>query len=172
MKHSICGFNHSALGITFRLDYTDAQIIRSIIDFRDTGKMKSVRVDGREFFWISYTWLLDELPFCGIGSQKVVGRRFAKYVDCGLMERYIESGNKTFKFSFEKMFIDTTHAAQALAGTKMTILLGPANSTPTGQPKYTLTNAIILHHGWRDEQNGVVIENGSGEAATLTIGTY
>jgi hypothetical protein len=84
----------------------------------------------------------------------------------------LESGNKSFKFSFEKMYIDTTHAAQVLAGTKMTIILGPANSTPVGQPKYTLTNAIILHHGWRDEQNGIVIENGSGEGASLTLGTY
>ena len=84
----------------------------------------------------------------------------------------LESGNKSFKFSFEKMFIDTKHAAQVLAGTKMTIILGPANSTPTGQPKYTLTNAIILHHGWRDEQAGIVIENGSGEGASLTLGAY
>jgi hypothetical protein len=84
----------------------------------------------------------------------------------------LESGNKSFKFSFEKMFIDTMHAAQALAGTKMTIILGPVNSTPTGQPKYTLSNAIIFHHGWRDEQAGIVIENGSGEGASLTLGAY
>jgi len=84
----------------------------------------------------------------------------------------LESGNKSFKFSFEKMFIDTIHAAQVLAGTKMTIILGPANSTPTGQPKYTLSNAIIFHHGWRDEQAGIVIENGSGEGASLTLGAY
>jgi hypothetical protein len=54
----------------------------------------------------------------------------------------------------------------------MTIILGPANSTPTGQPKYTLSNAIIFHHGWRDEQAGIVIENGSGEGASLALGTY
>lgn len=84
----------------------------------------------------------------------------------------LESGNKTFKFSFSKMFIDTTYAALVLAGTKMTILLGPANCTPTGQPKYTLGNAIIFHHGFRDDQGGIVIEDGSGEAASLTLGTY
>ena len=84
----------------------------------------------------------------------------------------LESGNKTIKFSFQKMFIDTTYAALVLAGTKVTILLGPANCTPTGQPKYTLSNAIIFHHGWRDEQAGIVIEDGSGEAASLTLGTY
>jgi len=84
----------------------------------------------------------------------------------------LESGNKSFKFSFEKMFIDTTYADLVVKGTKITILLGPANCTPVGQPKYTLSNAIIFHHGWRDEQNGIVIENGSGEAASLDLGTY
>jgi hypothetical protein len=84
----------------------------------------------------------------------------------------LESGNKSFKFKFEKMFIDTTYATLVLNGTKMTILLGPANCTPTGQPKYTLSNAVIFHHGWREEQAGIVIEEGSGEAASLTIGTY
>jgi hypothetical protein len=84
----------------------------------------------------------------------------------------LESGNKTFKFTFQKMFIDTVYAALVLAGTKITILLGPANCTPVGQPKYTLSNAIIFHHGFRDEQAGIVIEDGNGEAATLTLGTY
>jgi hypothetical protein len=84
----------------------------------------------------------------------------------------LESGNKSFKFKFEKMYIDTTYATLVLNGTKITILLGPANCTPTGQPKYTLSNAIIFHHGFRDEQGGIVIEDGSGEAASLTLGTY
>jgi len=35
-----------------------------------------------------------------------------------------------------------------------------------------LTNAIVFHHGFRDEQDGIVIEEGSGEASSLTIGTY
>ena len=70
----------------------------------------------------------------------------------------LESGNKTFKFSFQKMFIDTTHATQVLNGTKVTVILGPANCTPAGQPKYTLSNAIVFHHGFRDEQAGIVVK--------------
>jgi hypothetical protein len=84
----------------------------------------------------------------------------------------LESGNQSYKFRFEKMYIDSTYAALVLAGTKVTIILGPAGSTPVGQPKYTLSNAIIFHHGWRDEQGGIVIEDGSGEAASLAIATY
>jgi virulence-associated protein VapD len=102
-----------------------------------------------------------------LDAEVIKDYKFGSDVPCVL-----ESGNKTFKFSFQKMFIDTTYAALVLAGTKITILLGPASSTPTGQPKYTLSNSIIFHHGFRDEQGGIVIEDGSGEAASLTIGTY
>ena len=85
----------------------------------------------------------------------------------------LESGNKTIKFSFQKLYIDSVYAADVLAGTKVvSLLIGPANSTPIGQPKYTLGNAIIFHSGFRAEQGGIVIEDGSGEAATLTINTY
>ncbi len=85
----------------------------------------------------------------------------------------LESGNKTIKFTFQKMYIDAAYAQKVLDGTKITsLLIGPANSTPSGQPKYTLGNALILHSGFRAEQGGIVIEDGSGEAMTLTIGTY
>jgi virulence-associated protein VapD len=84
----------------------------------------------------------------------------------------LESGNKTFKFAFDRMYIDTTYASLVLAGTKMTILLGPMNSTPSGQPKYTLSNAIIFHHSFRDQQGGIVMENGTGEAASVVVATY
>ena len=102
-------------------------------------------------------------------------------VDAAILKEYkftsdlpavLEAGNKTFKFSFDKMYIDGTYASLVLAGTKITILIGPANSTPAGQPKYTLTNAIITHHSIKDAQGGIVMENGSGESAALTIGTY
>jgi hypothetical protein len=102
-----------------------------------------------------------------LDAETIKDYKFTSDVPCVL-----ESGNKSFKFKFNKMFIDATYASLVLNGTKVTILLGPANSTPSGQPKYTLTNAIIFHHGWRDEQDGIVIEEGSGESMSLTIGTY
>jgi hypothetical protein len=105
MKHSICGFNHAALCITFKCDYIDAQILRCLIEFSGTGKMKTLRVDGKEYFWVSHTWLLDELPFSGMNSAKVVGRRLLKYVENGLMEKYVESGNRTYyKFIDESRY--------------------------------------------------------------------
>jgi hypothetical protein len=132
--------------------------------------------------------MVNTLPGIGRNGSITINGAEAGYVtnvifdiDAAILKDYkftsdvpavLEAGNKTFKFSFDKMYIDTTYASLVLAGTKITILIGPVNSTPTGQPKYTLTNAIIFHHGIKDAQNGIVMENGSGEAAALTIGTY
>ena len=96
MKHSICGFNHTALCVTFKLDYTDAQILRCIIDFRDSGKMKKEIHDGKEFLWIYHSWIMDELPFLGASNHRTISNRFSKYVNNGLMEKYIKNGNMTF----------------------------------------------------------------------------
>ena len=84
----------------------------------------------------------------------------------------LESGNKTFKFTYDKLYIDNTYADLVLAGTKVTIILGPANSTPLGQPKITLSNAILFHHGWSAEQDGIVAEDGNGEALSCSLDTY
>jgi hypothetical protein len=84
----------------------------------------------------------------------------------------LESGNKSYKFTFDKMYIDATYANDVINGTKVTIILGPANSTPTGQPKYTLSNALIFKSSFKADQGGIVMEHGEGEALTLTVGTY
>jgi hypothetical protein len=84
----------------------------------------------------------------------------------------LESGNKSYKFTFDKMYIDAAFATNVINGTKVTILLGPAGTTPSGQPKYTLSNAIIFKHSWKADQGGIVLEHGEGEALSLVIGTY
>jgi hypothetical protein len=84
----------------------------------------------------------------------------------------LEGGNKSYKFTFEKMYIDATYATAVINDTKLTIVLGPASSTPSGQPKYTLGGAIISKESWKNDQGGIVMEHAEGEALTLLIGTY
>ncbi|MFA5166835.1 MAG: hypothetical protein WC449_06120 [Candidatus Paceibacterota bacterium] len=118
MKHSICGFNHLELLLN-KIDCVDVQIIRCIVDFRDTGKMKTIRVNNKEYFWISYEWLIDELPICEISSSKMVGRIMSKLVQNGLMERYIELGNRTYYRFIEEKIKALVSFPQYDRGTKM-----------------------------------------------------
>lgn len=115
MKHSICGFNHTALCVTFKLDYIDAQILKAIIDFRDSGKMKKIIHDGKDFLWIYHGWLLDELPFIGISTPKVLGRRMGRYVENGLMEKCVEKGNRTY-YRFVEDSINTLQSFPQFKG--------------------------------------------------------
>lgn len=85
----------------------------------------------------------------------------------------LESGNKSYKFTFDKMYIDSTFQGDLFNATKVSqIIIGPASSTPTGQPKYTLGNCIITKSSIKMDQGGIVLEHGEGEALTLAIGLY
>lgn len=96
MKHSICGFNHAALIINFKLNYDDAQILDCIVKFRDTGKMDTVMVGGKQYFWVCYNWLLDELPGLQCSNKRTLARWMGKYVENGLMEKHVLAGNRTY----------------------------------------------------------------------------
>ncbi len=66
------------------LNLNDAAILRYVGKFAECPNMKTVTVDDKVYRWIDYQTLLDELPSLGIGSTKVLGRRFSKYVELGL----------------------------------------------------------------------------------------
>lgn len=82
----------------------------------------------------------------------------------------LESGNKTFRFSMERMYIDNTYANDVLSGAKLTIVVRPAG-TGTGRPQITLNNVVLTSWEQRIEQDNVVMESVEGEAASVTVGT-
>lgn len=85
----------------------------------------------------------------------------------------LEAGNATYPFTADLIWITSAAAADAvLAGTKVTIEIAPENSTPTGQSKITLTNAVLLTWKLTVPQESDVVEAVSGEAKTLAFSTY
>lgn len=84
----------------------------------------------------------------------------------------LEAGNASYPFTCDLIWISSTYAAMVLAGTKITIEIAPENSTPTGQSKITLTNAILNDWTLTSTQNGSVLEKVSGEGLTLAFTTY
>jgi hypothetical protein len=83
----------------------------------------------------------------------------------------VAPGNQTFKFTCGKLFIDSTYATAVLAGTAVTIIVYPAGTTSTGNPKFTLGGAVFDKWSLKADQKGIVGEDVSGEAATFTVGT-
>ena len=95
MKYTIEGLQQEYL-ISLNLDANDAVIIRFVIDFWHSDKMKKYTHEGKEYLWINYQSIIDNLPILKIKSKRVLARRFMKYTNCGLMEHYCHKSNGTF----------------------------------------------------------------------------
>jgi len=130
MRHEINGFNHAEL-LLLGLDSVDSLILSSINHFSGTGRMKRVTVCGEEYFWVSHTWIMDELPIIKIGTKKAVSVRMAKYVDCGLMKKHVEHNNTTYyKFNDEVLFRLRDFPNYTITQTSP---LSPKTTTPVAQ---------------------------------------
>lgn len=82
----------------------------------------------------------------------------------------LESGNKSFSVSIEKMYIDSTYATDVLNGSKVTIEVRP-NGTGAGKPKITLNNVVFNSWDFEVTQDGLIAESISGEATSIAFGT-
>lgn len=102
MKYTIQGFQQKAL-VELGLDAVDATILRWLVDFQATGKMEKYHDEGgKTYHWVSYSHVIEELPILGITSPDVLGRRFKKMVEAGLLLLHTrKSAGKT------KMFYST-----------------------------------------------------------------
>ncbi len=77
----------------YKCDPTDAVILRFVVDFWHSGKMTIRHHKGREYFWLDYKYLLQEIPIIGITSKVALKRRFTRFVDVGLMRFYLHHGH-------------------------------------------------------------------------------
>jgi hypothetical protein len=133
MKYTIEGLGQQAL-IDLGLDCVDAVILRWIIDFRDTCKMREKRLNGREMFWLNYGYLLESLPIIGITNKEVLARRMTKICESGLMNKHVDKGAEGtftyFNFNADKLgalFHPPTESTPALP-------LGRPPVLPEGRP--------------------------------------
>ena len=83
---------------------------------------------------------------------------------------FIASGNKSFKVSIERAWIDTTYANNITQGTALTVEVYP-QGTATGKPKITLSNVIFTSYEMTITQDGIIMESMEGEGSSITIGT-
>jgi len=82
----------------------------------------------------------------------------------------IASGNKSFKVSIEKAFIDAAYATDVLNGSTVTIEVRP-QGTGTGKPKITLSNVVFTSWELSVEQDGIIMESIDGEGTGIEFGT-
>lgn len=101
MKYTIQGFQQERL-TKLGFNTVDVEILRFIVDFYKTGKMRLINIDGREYFWIKYKYIIKEIPIIKIKTLRAINERLLKFVKAGLMIKYIDrevSGTMIY-FSF------------------------------------------------------------------------
>lgn len=108
-----------------------------------------------------------------VGSVKnmnldVSAEKLKEYVMGSDLPDSLNAGNKSFTFSIEKLFVDSTHINQVLAGTPVTIIFSPEGSA-AGKWKYTVNSVVLDKASIKQAQGGYVMHNVTGEGMSLTI---
>jgi hypothetical protein len=114
-----------------------------------------------------------EIGFCKSVSVSIDADLIKEYFIGGTnpdRPAFVASGNKSFKVSIEKAFIDNAYATDVLNGTAVTIEVLP-QGTGTGKPKITLSNVIFNSWELSVEQDGIIMESVEGEGQSIEFGT-
>lgn len=73
MKFTMSGFSQQA-ALEFGLDTTDLYILRWIVDFMESGRMRAMFLDGEKYYWVSYQGIVDDMPLLYIKKDAVYKR--------------------------------------------------------------------------------------------------
>lgn len=148
MKYTIFGFSQSLM-VEQGLNISDAGILRFMVDFYHTGKMRKTTVDGREYIWINYRYVAENLPIIFNGpkdlSLRTKKKRVAESLDrlhiAGIIEKLITrdaTGTFVFVRIIEEMYL------QYIAGVTQKQVRGVHETgNPVTQKQVTKDKSII-----------------------------
>lgn len=125
MRYTIEGFSQTE-AIKFRrteivngkekvvtLDCTDLVILRWFVDF--WPNMMKVEIGGRQYAWLSYKALIEDMPLIGI-KKGMLALRLKKLVDFGILtHQTVKSGGTFSYYGFGPEYVrllDTNHAKE------------------------------------------------------------
>lgn len=112
MKYTIEGFNQEK-AIELGLDLTDLLILRWIIDF--SPKMSKKIIDDKEYFWVKYQALLEDIPIIDV-KDRALRYRLKKLVDKDVLEHKTVKKDGTFSFyTFGNKYIELIKEMQPIA---------------------------------------------------------
>lgn len=96
MKFTIHGFSQQK-AIELGLSNDDLLTLRWIIDFSQSGKMKSIYRNGKVYYWINYKSLLDDIPILNI-KKDTLYRRLKKMSNIGVLSHTTVIDNGTYSY--------------------------------------------------------------------------
>ncbi|GFP74677.1 conserved phage C-terminal domain-containing protein [Clostridium fungisolvens] len=114
MKYNVMGFSQEKL-IEKGLDLKDAALLRYLIDFIGTDKMRKEIVEGEVYYWIKYDGVVKKYPILGFNNVDSVYRRLKKFVRLKILKHLTIRANGTYSYyAFGEDYLDlissTSHA--------------------------------------------------------------
>jgi hypothetical protein len=67
------------------IDCNDLFILKYLVDFYESGNMITKVINGKEYFWVHYSTVLEDFPILHI-KKEALALRFKKYKNLGLIE--------------------------------------------------------------------------------------
>ena len=85
MKYTISGFSQLA-AVNFNLDSVDLHMLRWIVDFIDSNRMRCMTLDGEKYYWVSYQGLIDDLPILYL-KKDAIYKRLKRMCELGILKK-------------------------------------------------------------------------------------
>lgn len=95
MKFTIMGFNQRE-AINLNLSTDELLLLRFFVDFKESGAMTTKENEGKTYYWVNYSYVLENLPILGNISKRTLMRKFDNLVDNNVLEKYTHKSGGTF----------------------------------------------------------------------------
>jgi hypothetical protein len=86
LNNTVYGFNQQAVIDLHINDFASLTVLHWFKDFRDTGRMKCIDIDGKPYYWMNYNTLLEDYPSLGMSEHSLVKGPIKKLVDAHVLE--------------------------------------------------------------------------------------
>jgi hypothetical protein len=97
MRYNIEGLDQNSL-VECGLNLVDAMILRYILDLEKSSKILRETFNGKEYFWLRYSAVIENLPILNIKNRTVLSRRIDKMINAGFLEKHVLKQGGTFTF--------------------------------------------------------------------------
>ena len=95
MKYTMLGFSQQ-IAADYELDLNDLAILRWFVDFKESGNMRSMEIDGNVYYWVFYEKNIRRIIYNKIAkkrnlqtSKKDVRLRYIKEKNCQLWRKLL-----------------------------------------------------------------------------------
>lgn len=85
MKYTMLGFSQK-IAADYGLDLNDLAILRWFVDFKESGNMRSMEIDGDIYYWVFYEKISQELFIIKL-QKSAIYKRLKKMCDCNILKK-------------------------------------------------------------------------------------